>query len=366
MRLILFVVLLGTLLFSGCGGSKKSTPVVTVNNEFTNQFPDIEVPISIADTSLDKALGSVKPLKISGSKYFPDSLVQSFFGKGEKITLYPIGKVQNEDQEIYVLMKGIGINKKAAFILCYDNQLHYKDGALICKTDGDAKTSYRAMITKNFDIKILKSELVPNGEPILTESYLAYNNAGFLGEVVTNDSDDELDLTNPIDTLPQTKKYSGDYFLDKKNFVSLRDSKDSGELIFFYHYEKAKQDCSGEIKDKIHLTGNATAAYMRDGDPCVMNIQFNGNQLILKEDHGCGNKRPMDCTLDGVFVKRLVKPASKKTDTKTPAAKPGTNTKPLPGTKVPVTNKPVPKPLPKPAPKTVTPKKPPVKQPEIQ
>jgi hypothetical protein len=371
MKLFILATLCGVLFSIACK-SKKSDASVTINtpdNDFTEQFATLALPINLADTSLDRILTKEKALKIVGKNYFPDSLIQSYFEKGEKISYYSIGKAQNEDQEVYIVMKAIGATKKGVFLLCYDNTLKYKDGRLICKTDADSKTSYRAVITKNFDIKIIKSELVENSDAILTETSLAYNNAGFLGTVVTNDSDDEMDLQNPIDTLKQTRKYTGDYYADKKNFVSLRDGKDSGELIFFYHFEKNKDDCSGEIKDRILMTGPNTAIFMHDGDPCVMNIQFTASQLILKEDHGCGNKRPLDCTIDGNFTRKTGKNKVDKKVAPLPAATTdpsSVNTTPKkPKTTVPL-KKPVTKPVKPTDIKPNPPKKAPVKQTEIQ
>jgi hypothetical protein len=302
----LLIVFTSILLLYSCGGKKEKEVVksTTIDNEFTEQFASIQLPINITDTGLDRTIAKEKIIKTYGKKYFPDSLVQTFFTPDEKVNYYAIGKTQNEDQEVYILMKGISGDKKAAFLMCYDNQLHYKDGALLCKTDVDSKTSYLATIKKDLNILIRKTETVKDGEPILTESNLAYNNAGYLREVVTNFTDEDLDLTNPFDTFPQKKKFTGDYYIDKKNFISLRDGKDSGELLFFYHYEKEKNDCTGEIKSSIKMTGATSATFLQDGDPCVMNFQFSNSQVLLKEDHGCGNKRPLDCTLNGVFTKK--------------------------------------------------------------
>jgi hypothetical protein len=72
-----------------------------------------------------------------------------------------------------------------------------------------------------------------------------YNNAGFF-MVVMNDSNEDtkkLALVNPLDTLPRKRKYSGDYGRDKKNFISIRDSKNPNTYLFFVHFEKS-QGCT--------------------------------------------------------------------------------------------------------------------------
>ncbi len=362
-----FLILVIVLSIFACKNKseKSSTPIVTIENEFTKQFANIELPITVADTTIDRNKQSEKPLKIYGKKYFPDSLFATYFERSEKLNYYSIGKAQNLDQEIYVIMKATNGTKKAAYLLCYDNQLNYKDGALLCKTDELTRTSFMATLKKDFNITIRKTEYIQGEEPKLTESFMVFNNIGVLGEMVTNDSDEEMDLNNPIDTLQQTKKYTGDYYYDKKNFVSLRDSKDSGKLIFFYHFEKNKQDCNGEIKDVIYMTGSSTAVFMKDGDPCKINITFSGNNLSIVEESGCGNKRPLDCDLNGTFTKKTKKVDNSKKD----KSKPLPITEVTDGTKKPVntTKKPaVKKPTAKPAPKPTTTTKPAVKQVEVQ
>jgi hypothetical protein len=366
MKALLLLATVACTLFYSCGSKEKEKGSVQtlVDNEFTEQFSELKLSIIVADTTLDKLVSKEKTLKLFAKKYFPDSLIQTYFDRSEKVTFFPIGKAQNEDQEIYIVIKATSGTKRAAFLLVYDNQLVYKDGILICKTDADSKTTYSSIIDKTFDITIRKSETVIGGDPILTETFLAYNTVGKLGKVVTNDSEDDIDLTNPIDTLPQTKKFTGDYYIDKKNFISLRDSKDSGELVFFYHFEKEKNDCNGEIKDQILFTGPNTAAYMHDGEPCVMNLQFTGTQLILKEDHGCGNKRPLDCTLDGNFTKKASKPKDPKKADKKPVD-PKVKLEPVQVDPKNTVKPPV-KPKPKPKPKPITTPKAPVVNNDIQ
>lgn len=371
----LFILLILSIVLFSCSDKEKEGNDNTLNieNDFTQQFAQLTLKFAVADTGLDKNIGKEKPLKIFGKKYFPDTLIYKYFEKGSKINYYPIGKTQNEDQEIYIVMKAISGNRKAAYVLVYDNQLNYKDGAMICQTDGDNKTTYLATIDKYFNIMIRRTDFVQGGEPNLTEVYLGYNNSGKFGALVTNDTDQEVALQNPIDTLPQTKKFTGDYYLDSKNLISLRDAKDSGELVFFYHYEKDKTDCSGEIKEKIKMTGNNTAVFMKDGDPCVMNVIFENNKLTLTEESGCGNKKnSLNCSLNGTFIKaakKISKPSTTTTTTVTPlGAKPATTVKTatLPAaTAKPGDKKPV-KPVAKPSVSPTNTKKIPLKQPDIQ
>ncbi len=316
----LFVLFICTILFA-C--SSKDDEVVTgakapsINNDFTNQFQVLKLRFSISDTSLDKNIGQEKPIIGYTKANFPDDLIYSYFEKGTKINYYPVGKVQNGEEEIYVVMKAISGTRKAAFVLVYDNKLNYKDGSMICQTDGDNKTSYFSSIDRYFNITIRRTDFVQGQDPSLTEIFLAYNNIGKLGQVVTNDSDGEVAFINPIDTLPQTQKNTGDYFLDEENIISFRNGKDSGTLMMFFKYEKDKETCIGEIKELVKIAGPNKAIYQKDGDPCGIEFTFTGTTVVVKEGADCGNKKgTFSCTLNGTFAKRIKKPLESKVNTK--------------------------------------------------
>jgi hypothetical protein len=309
------LLLLIAILFSACGSKDDNdltgAQAPAVNNEFTNQFEVIKLKYTITDTSLDRNVAKEKPLKFEANKYFPESLIYDYFEKGQKINFYPIGKVQNGDGEIYLLMKAISGPQKAAYVLVYDNKLNYRDGSMICQTDGDSKTVYLASLDRFFNINIRRTDFLKNGESAINEIYLAYNNAGKLGQVVTNATAGEADFINPIDTLPATKKHTGDYYLDNDNMISLRDAPDSGRLMMFFKYDKSKETCEGEIKDFVRFIDANTFVYQKDGDPCNIEFKISGNTITVKEGTDCGNKKgAFDCTLNGSFSKREKKAKS--------------------------------------------------------
>lgn len=311
MKALVSFLFLGLVIFS-C--SSKDDDVVTgaqapaIDNDFTSQFPVIKLRYALSDTTLDRMTPGEKPLKLTANKYFPESLIRDYFDNGGKIDYYPMGKVQNGDQEIYVIMKAVSGFQRAAYILVYDNKLNYKDGSMICQTDGNPATSYYASLDRFFNITIRRTDYIKNAEPVLNEIFLAYNNSGKLGQVVTNGTAGEVDFINPIDTLPATKKYTGDYFMDDNNIVSFRDAPDSGRLMMFFTYQKTKETCEGEIKDFVKMVDGSKAVYQRDGDPCTIEFIFSGNSVTVKEGTDCGNKKgAFDCTLNGTFTKRIKK-----------------------------------------------------------
>ncbi len=310
----LFISLISLILLTACGGKDddalSGAQAPNINNAFTDQFPVVKLKYNISDTSLDRAEKN-EPLKFETNKYFPESLILDYFDNGQKITYYPLGKVQNNANEIYVIMKAVSGLQKAAYVLVYDNQLNYKDGSMICQTDGDPKTSYLASIDKYFNIAIRRIDYIKGEDAVYNEIFLAYNNSGKLGQVVTNATAGEIDFINPIDTFPATKKYTGDYYLDNNNMISLRDDADSGKLMLFFKYEKTRETCEGEIKDYLRFIDATHAVYQKDGDPCGIEFAFNGNSITIKEGADCGNKKgSFDCSLNGTFTKRERKKVS--------------------------------------------------------
>ena len=104
----------------------------------------------------------------------------------------------------------------------------------------------------------------------------AFNESANNFTEVMNDTNEEKanDIINPIDTLAQLNKYSGDYITDKKNFISIRDGKNARTYIFFIHFEKNKATCVGELKGEMSLVNETNAVYQESGDPCVINFKF--------------------------------------------------------------------------------------------
>jgi hypothetical protein len=333
------LLLLACAYLIGCGGKSEKKNAATGNfkdNDFTGPFPYLELRYHVADSTLMNNIAGERPLTVIGKNYFPDSLIQSFFGKGAKPKFYPLGKARNGDKEIYVAMKAVDGEQRAAFLFCYDGQLNYKDGLILCHTDNNPATSSSATIDKSFNIMIHNETRHSSDDIEVKDQSLVYNSEGFFMDVVNNDPEKEQAMENPLDTFPAKRKYSGDYAADANNFVSIRDGKDSGTFMFYYYFEK-KEGCSNKIKDIATFNSKNTALFRKDGDPCVFSFTFNGNQLSIKEDHGCGNYRDMDCTLNGVFSLRkkgsLVADTAKRT-TKPVVAKPvDTKSKPAPKAK---------------------------------
>ncbi len=335
-------------LLAACGGKKDKNEETTAGfkeNEFTRSFPSLNLKFQLSDSLLARTGKQDKPIAVTGKNYFPDSLVYAVFGKGAKPKFYPLGKAANGSEELYVVLKAVEGDKQAAFLLCYDGSLIYKDGLVFCESDNDPKTFHSASLDRSFNIIIRKETYHTREDISVVERALVYNAEGFFMDVMNNDPEKKLALVNPIDTLAAKGKFSGDYAAQGQNFISIRDGKDSGEFIFYYYMDKG-EDCRNTIRDVARLTSKNTAVFKKDGDPCVFTFTFGNNQVTLKEEDGCGNYRGLNCTLNGSFSKKkklnlgadtakTTTPPAAKPKPK-PAADPKKETKPPPPKKAPV------------------------------
>ncbi|MBA2499431.1 MAG: hypothetical protein H0V30_06870 [Chitinophagaceae bacterium] len=302
----LLVLLLPALfLFGSCNEKKKSLsgdePLEA--GEFITSFNEIDLPYSVADTTLNKKDNdsSLISYKIF-TQFVPDTIVTRIMGKGTP-KLYQVGKITVDEDEIYVVTKAV-LNKKRAIILTAfnENDQFLQAMPLIVV---DELTGTRQSSTINEKYTINKTVLRRDSENNLKEGkeVYVYNKEGknFMLIMTESMEDGQAELLNPLDTLPRENKYSGDYVKDKKNIVSIRDATRDERFQFFIHFEKNKGECTGELKGFALFTAPTTAVYRQPGDPCVLQFVFSKNSVTLQEMEGCGNRRGLKCSFDGSY-----------------------------------------------------------------
>jgi hypothetical protein len=291
---------------SGCKPSKKPSlsgdePVEIA--DFIDFFPEANLPFQVADTSLLKKDND--SLRISHkifSQFVPDSILSASMGKMNQPKIYPLGKMKNT--ETYLLAKVINGNNRAAFILAFDKKQQFIAGMTLLKVDADPATQQLSSIDKK--LTITKSVWRKNSGGSISEGkdvYVLNNDAKNFMLIMTDPLDDAVaELINPIDTLPRKLKYSADYGSGKKNLVSIRDGRKKDRVSFFIHFEKG--DCSGELKGEAILQSPTKAIYREAGDPCSLQFTFSNSAVTLKELEGCGSRRGLRCSFDGVYPKK--------------------------------------------------------------
>lgn len=318
MKKLVLILLLPFILFS-CKGKKKvlqDDDIVTVA-DFIDFFPDIPMPVKIADTTL---LKKSTDSSLIGYKIFiqfiPDSVLSKEFGKGVKPKLYPLGKTAEKNKETYLFIKAVNGNRRVGYLACFSKDQKFLQAMPLVQTDQDPGTSTYGLLDSKFQITTFREKKSGNDVRFKRNVYIFNSAANQFMLIMTEPNEEMIEkVINPIDTLPRKQKFAGDYVKDSKNFISFRDGKRNGELLFFVHFEKDNGTCKGELKGNALVGQRNTATFTDSGNPCSLEFNFEGNTVTMKETGGCGKYRDIKCFFEGSFRKKpepRTKPARKK------------------------------------------------------
>lgn len=308
-----FLFLLSLAWLSGCKSSKKPSlsgdePVEIA--DFIDFFPEIKLPYQVADTSLlTKDNDSLKISHKIFSQFIPDSVIGTSMGKLSQAKIYPIGKIVNT--ETYLLAKMVNGGNRGVFMIGFDKKKELIAAMPLLKTDANPATQQFSSIDNKMTITktvwLKKNSGTAEGKDV----YVLNNDAKQFMLIMTDPLDDAVtELINPIDTLAHKLKYSADYGTQKMTLVSVRDGRKKDRFSFFIHFEKG--DCSGELKGEAIWQNATKAIYSEAGDPCSLQFTFTNNSVSLKELEGCGSRRGLRCSFDGVYSKRKEPARAKK------------------------------------------------------
>jgi hypothetical protein len=307
----LFVLALGC---AACNNGDKKSPADQGNTEgqrFGDLFKEATAPYQLTDTALLNNTDTASLPTATVSPLIADSIKKKYFGKG-LIKYVPLAKVIQKGKERYYIVKASSGQKKGALLLVFDAKDAFLATYPFLLPDADPNTAQLSTIDKNFTVT--KSVTQRSGSDVTGEGkeVVAYDATTKAFSLIMMDAldDNPAELKNPIDTFPRTNKLAGDYFLNKKNIVAVRDGRHPAQLLVYIHTENEAADCIGQLKGEFIITSSATAAYRQSGDPCVLELTFKGNTVAINEQSGCGNYRGLDCPLTGTFTRK--KPQSTK------------------------------------------------------
>jgi hypothetical protein len=294
------IVLAGLILWS-CKSGKTDEKGFSYE-KFAALFPPQQSSYQLSDADL---LGNKDTTIIRSaefSKFISDSIKTKLFGKGSKVKYITLARVKAPKNTNYYIVKAFSGNKKAALLLPFTNdQFDAVFPFLI--PDSDPTTTQLSSIDKSNAIIKAVSQKKSSGDVAEgREVYQYVPDAKQFSLLLTNPLNNKAEVINPIDTLPRKHKFSGDYVKDKNNFVSVRDGRNSNQLLVFIHIGKG--DCSGEIKGSLLFTSTTRAVYRQNGDPCELSFQFGTNSVSVKEGGGCGSRRGLDCSFDATYTKK--------------------------------------------------------------
>ncbi len=308
MRKCLPLLLFLTILWS-CKDKKTDlsgeTPVKF--NDLVAVFPKIIPPYAIADSNLIKMADTITIGYKAFLQFFPDSSLIPIIGNSKKITIHPVGIIE-KDKERYLLMN-ISTSKKSTHtaVFVIDKKNKYLASKELLGTNHDDEYTHSVSINREPTFLISKEKMSKENVIQFSRTGWVYSASSGIFMIVINDSNEDpqkTNIINPIDTLPRKNKFSGDYVQNKRNFISIRDTKKPNVYQFFIHFEKDEGKCTGELKGEFKMKDNNNAVFSENGDPCVIDFRFEDNEIILKEQGSCGIHRGIKCFFDDTFVKK--------------------------------------------------------------
>ncbi|MEO8117150.1 MAG: hypothetical protein ABI653_05820 [Bacteroidota bacterium] len=308
---ILLATLCTLFFFSSCKNDEVSLSGDTQvsMDAFSKAFQPLKLPMRIADTSLQNAgdTATISYAAISG--IVPDSVFQTFKkgkDKTQKITFHAIGKKESETDNFYLLTMKQGKNIDLV-VFVFDKDKKFAACQDLLQKNNPDDYAHNVLVTSEPAFIISREKKGKDNTTLFSRNSWAYSASTHSFITVMKDSNENpenIAVINPLDTLPQKNKYSGNYIEDKRNYISLRDGKDEHSYQFFIHFEKNEGDCIGELKGIMKMTDSKNAIYQQNGDACVMDFRFEGKRIIVKERENCGNHRGIKCFFDDEYVKK--------------------------------------------------------------
>ncbi|HYK43982.1 MAG TPA: hypothetical protein VEV83_02375, partial [Parafilimonas sp.] len=217
---------------------------------FLKAFPFLKTPLVISDTGLIH-FGDTTNISYSVfSQFIPDSVLAAQLGaQSQKAIIHPVGAIRNDDND-YLLAKFTLAkkNKLVVFVLSTDHKFVTSLALLTGHEPGDPyNRSVSVTVEPTFIVRQEKAG--KDNQLLYTRHGFAFNSASKNFDEVMNESNEQQtnDVINPIDTVPATNKFSGEYVRDGKNFISVRDGKNAVTYAFFLHFEKNNGECTGEL-----------------------------------------------------------------------------------------------------------------------
>lgn len=307
-RLLLLLIVLVS-----CNTDKKDDGNKDKLETLFDQYTELRLPFSISDTDIVRINKTALPKPNNFTELVPDTIFNNPFGKERKFSIIPIGKITQKNKENYLATLVKTKNQKAVFLSVFDKGIFKTNLPLIIDNEEDILHS--SSIDKKLSVVINKEWSIKN-EMFYNRIIYAYNNVGVFTTVLTETNEERAiaqGMINPIDTFPKKFKYSGDYNLNKKSYLFLRDGASADEYLFYVYFlnDENNETCKGELRGRLKMLSDKTGTYSNTGDPCNLNFTFSPKEVIVKETGSCGNYRGIKCFFNHTYTKE------KQTTTKT-------------------------------------------------
>lgn len=311
-RVYLCITILLLFIAAGCGSKKNDAVDVENAEEFIAAFEPFDLPVRYFDTGLH-SIHAVKSMDTSLLlQFIPDSVISTIVGKaGKKYTIEPIGRIENKNGK-FLIVKTVVPKKESLDVFLVDGAYKFLSHLKLLTSLGNKPYVNNVYVSEEPTFIISREKTGADDELQYTRTAYSFDaTTGTFVEVMhdsNEDSEGDEALLNPIDTFPANNTYSGDYIKNKKNYVSIRDGKNSNNYLFYVRMEKNAGKCSGEIKGELEIVAENKGVYKENAGPCSLNFTFTSKNISLIENN-CGNHRGIDCLYNDTFRKN--KPNSK-------------------------------------------------------
>jgi hypothetical protein len=307
-KLVLWIAF--SLFLFACGEKTKdiNTDEGIETTDFMLSFPEKPLPIQFGSKDVTKKESDSFFIKSSVvSKFIPDSVFKKDFPKTKNTKFYRKARYKAEEtEETYLFLAAEEKNKKIIYLVCFNEKNEFAAGMKLWEKSNDPGVTMEAGVDKRLTIIQTKNRETAEKKSYYEKSAFVYNTEGLFTLILTesNAPVEKQTIYNPIDTVGKKNLLSGDYKLDDKNFVSIRDASKAGKLQFFIHIEKSAGKCSGSLRGDLVQIKPKVFHYSKADDHCVLEFSFNGKRLQVRELEACGNHRGVRCSFDGKYNKK--------------------------------------------------------------
>ncbi len=273
---------------------------------FFDTFRPLRFPYTVVDTAIASRTDTATIPPASLKTHLPDSVSNKILA--DNAVAHPVGRIDILEYRYIIVALQRG-SKTSWYVLTFNSQNKFLTYMPLLNNQYDDGYRHSLGINQEPTFTLGKSKKDAKDNLLYTNEGFAYNTATHRFSLVINNTNENLPGSDkvfvPIDTLPSTFAYSGDYQKDKQNILVLRDGSRPNEYVFFYHFDKTDDDpdAKGEIKGKLRMVSANSGIYQQGGDPCVIDFNFKGKNVHVKEEGNCANYRGSNVLFDDSFSK---------------------------------------------------------------
>jgi hypothetical protein len=276
--------------------------------DFIFAFPEKQLPIQFNTIDINQKESDSFYIKSSVvSKFIPDSVFKSDFKQLKKVKFYRKARFKAEEsKETYLFLSAEEKNNKKIYLICYNDKDEFTAAMKLMEKTNKAGLTMEGGIDKRLTIIKTKYKETPDKKSYYEKNAFVYTpDRGFT--LILTESNlplEEENVYNPIDTLSKKDPFSGDYKINKDNFVSIRDGAKPGKLQFFININQSGGNCIGKLRGDIVQVKPKVFHFSKANDHCEIEFTFSGKRLHVRELQACGNHRGVRCSFDGKFMKQ--------------------------------------------------------------